>query len=154
VWGEVSSPFLILNNPATPAEFPCATCHSECCGSVPLTRKEYTAILRHLRTIPRSEINRLAAQERPDRTCNFVDQASWTCSIYAARPLVCKLFGYAPKMTCKYAPLQNTRLTDDELNRQMAERIGESKGELGWITGITLHWAGIKHDLLLGPRKR
>ena len=153
-----SSPFRILSNPAKKtSEFPCDTCDSACCGSIPLTRKEYVAILRHLRTVPREERNRLAAQKRDEYTCCFVDTERWQCSIYGARPLICKNFGYAPKVACKYAPQHANRMTDEELDRQTAQNVGASQGDIGWITGLTLDWPEIKHDLLLGgnnPRKR
>jgi Fe-S-cluster containining protein len=150
-----ASPFHILNNESHEAvapsdAFPCATCASECCGSIPLTRKEYVAILRHLRTMPKSERDRLAAQVREPVKCCFVDTEHWRCSIYEARPTICRHFGYAPKMACHYAPLQATRMTDAELDAKMGANAAESDGELGWVTGITLDWNRIKRDLIVG----
>ena len=149
------SPFNILNN-AAPDDFPCKTCPAECCSqsSVPLTRKEYVAILRYLRTMPRSERNRLSAQKRVATSCVFVDTENWRCSVYPAEPLVCRLFGYAPKLTCTHAPAMAKRMTDAHVNRQIAENVGKSNGEIGWMTA-KLTWRDIKRDLLLdSPRER
>jgi len=145
-----ANPLRVLNDTGKSEAFPCATCKSECCGSIPLTRKEYVTILRHLRTLPRSERSRLSAQRREANTCCFIDTEHWRCSIYEARPRICRLFGYAPRMTCQYAPLQATKMTNAEFDVQMTENAGESEGELGWVTGITLDWNRIKRDLIIG----
>lgn len=104
--------------------------------------------------MPQQERRRLALQERAPNTCCFVDTEHWRCSIYEARPTICRIFGYAPVMACQYAPLQATRMTDEEFNRQMEQNAAEGGGELGWITGITLDWSRIMRDMIIGGQPK
>jgi len=85
----VHNPFVIL--PTTP-QFPCATCKCECCGGVPIFKAELKEVLAYLRSLPASEIKRLASQDRePMMQC---------------------------KMKCDYAPqhaVQSQIIADSEL---------------------------------------
>lgn len=69
--------------------------------------------------------------------------------------MVCQVFGYAPRMTCQYAPLQATKMTDAEFDAAINKNAEDSGGEMGWVTGITLDWNRIKRDLIVGgtPKK-
>lgn len=82
---------------------PCSSCHSECCGTVPLSEADVRRIRLHLAGQPAAEVERVKAQQRGPLTCPFVDTDHWRCFVYEARPAVCRLFGAVPEMPCPYA---------------------------------------------------
>lgn len=84
---------------------PCATCHADCCGPVPLSRRRIKQIVEFLREKKSpEELEVLASQERNDITCAFVDTRDHSCSIYEARPRQCELYGRVEGMKCPHVP--------------------------------------------------
>lgn len=47
---------------------------------------------------------RLKKQVRPELTCMFRDMQFNTCSIYDARPEICKMFGFYDNLVCPSNP--------------------------------------------------
>jgi len=81
---------------------PCATCHADCCGPVVLTKFRLQRINDYLRSKPREELERLAAQKRDWVTCKFVDTQDFSCSVYPVRPRQCELYGRVAGMRCPH----------------------------------------------------
>ena len=63
-----------------------------CCGPVPVTAKEKDDILEYIRK------NNINPVKKGELECNFLVNSK--CSIYAVRPLVCKLFGGYENLRC------------------------------------------------------
>jgi len=86
-------------------QLPCATCKSECCSKVPMTRPQVEGLLRWLIENANDQILKLKQQERPAGKCMFVDMETHRCSVYPVRPGICKAFGYyGGTLTCWHAP--------------------------------------------------
>ena len=75
-----------------------------CCGPVPVTAEEMTGIQKALAKMRPREIKRLKKQKRGHLDCMFIDHEKKRCSIYNARPLVCREFGYVKGLPCPYFP--------------------------------------------------
>lgn len=63
----------------------------ECCGPALCTEQEYQQVVGYAR-------NRGIEPLRQGMTCPFYQGG--TCSVYEARPFVCRLFGHSEKLTC------------------------------------------------------
>lgn len=73
----------------------CKQLCSEACGPVPLTKLE----LKRLGTPPRRSLLSALGSEL-NLECKFLDGK--LCSVYTVRPLVCRLFGAAEGLMCKW----------------------------------------------------
>lgn len=99
---------------------PCATCKAECCGPVPITAVAFARIETFTEAMSAEDKKRLGLQERGELDCGFLDMDTHRCSIYAARPAVCRLFGKVEGMPCPhgseklYHPLVVETLLDGE----------------------------------------
>jgi Fe-S-cluster containining protein len=80
--------------------FPCASCKAECCGPVPLSQSRLDTITAYLRSLPAEEYDALASQTRGPLNCSFVDKRNHTCSVYAVRPALCRLYGRTEGLLC------------------------------------------------------
>lgn len=83
--------------------FKCTNC-GECCGPVPVTGAELSAIMDALRQMPKDIRDSLAAQERGELTCMFRDVKAQRCSIYPVRPLICRMYGHYWGLMCPKNP--------------------------------------------------
>jgi Fe-S-cluster containining protein len=81
--------------------FLCDNCF-QCCANVPVNAKEMVAIRRTVRAMPQEQIDRLRAQKREAGTCPLVDVENKRCTVYDARPWLCRMFGFMEKMQCPY----------------------------------------------------
>lgn len=81
--------------------FNCDNC-IQCCANVPVTAKEMVAVRRAVRAMPEEQIDRLREQQREKGACPLVDVENKRCTIYDARPGLCRMFGYMEKMQCPY----------------------------------------------------
>ena len=93
--------------PALPVvgDLPCRGCKSACCERAPLSRAELRRIVRLLAARPAAEVERLAGMKRKPGMCPLVDTQRWRCSVYEARPAVCRLYGLIPDLQCPFRPL-------------------------------------------------
>ena len=73
-----------------------------CCGPVPVTAKERDIILLYMKN------NNINPVKKSELYCKFLDDNK-KCSIYPARPSVCKLFGKYINLRC---PNYNGKLKD------------------------------------------
>ncbi len=72
----------------------CDTGCGDCCGVVPATETEFRAVQRF------AEEHGITPAAHTDGTCPFYQNGG--CTVYPARPLICRLFGHSvdPLMTC------------------------------------------------------
>lgn len=75
-----------------------------CCGPVPVSAMEMKDIQKELKTKKQKEIKRLKKQKRTELQCMFVDTDKKQCSIYNARPNICKQYGYVEGLSCPFNP--------------------------------------------------
>jgi hypothetical protein len=87
-----------------------------------VTREEWDAVRAYLATVPEAEVERVRAQEKvvpwpgAEDTgatvtyCRFRDVEKGNCSIYPARPTVCRLFGHTRWLPCPIGAV--TRIPD------------------------------------------
>jgi Fe-S-cluster containining protein len=69
----------------------CDTGCGDCCGPVPVTDAELSAVKRHMARY------RVKPKNNGEWTCPFYDGK---CTIYEARPNLCKLFGHTANLRC------------------------------------------------------
>jgi Fe-S-cluster containining protein len=81
--------------------FLCDNC-IQCCANVPVNAKEMVAIRRAVRAMPQEQIDRLRAQKRKDGACPLADVENNRCTVYDARPWLCRMFGFMENMQCPY----------------------------------------------------
>ncbi len=99
---------------------PCATCHADCCGPVPLSASRLAIIKRHLSAIPDSDYEALRSQKRPVLTCAFVDTRNWSCAVYPVRPALCDLYGRVEALKCPHHPVLVNIVTQDTADMRIA----------------------------------
>ena len=90
---------------------PCDGCHEcamRCTSGVPITKREFEAIVDYLRSLDFEEVRRVLDQEKVTQwfeditreCCIFLDMKSKMCLVYPARPLICRLFGKVEWLPC------------------------------------------------------
>jgi len=95
----------------TLAEFPCVSCGGQCCGPVPLNPSRTRSIQRAIDKLPREEFVRLSSQPRTYLDCGLYDVEMKRCSVYEARPELCKVYGLTRDLQCPYSPSLVTEIT-------------------------------------------
>lgn len=116
-------------------EFNCKNC-GECCGPIPVTRQQLGKIRRALRGKDVAEIERISSQKRKPLTCPLLDLEHKRCSVYDARPELCKMFGFYVGMVC---PGNKKFATGSKTDG--AKRLQETtKGEIIGVLGMDITW--------------
>jgi len=92
--------------------FDCTNC-GLCCGPVPVTELELKKIKKTVKEMPFATIYKLKAQKRGPLECMFRDIEDDKCTIYNARPDICKMFGFYEGMVCPNNPEYATRSMKD-----------------------------------------
>lgn len=116
---------------ATPV-FVCQNC-GECCGPIPVSRKELDRIRATINRMSREEKERLKNQKRGRLTCPLRDIERRRCAVYEVRPQVCRMQGFAEQLRCPYNP--NTPVMTKEAEYLQLKGIGEAVGVLGLDVG-------------------
>ncbi|MFD2614345.1 YkgJ family cysteine cluster protein [Paenibacillus gansuensis] len=111
---------------------PCQGCRGLCCGPVPVTEQEITAIRKKVKTMPAKQKQELQSQLRFPGTCIFFDQTNDRCGIHSVRPQVCRDFGYYQDMVCFRKPEAATKVRSGYALRHKA------------ILSVDLTWADFK----------
>lgn len=83
---------------------PCQGCKGLCCGPVPITENELKKIKKKIKTMPSKLRSELKQQNRYYGTCIFYDLDKDRCGIHAARPKICRMFGYYKELVCFRKP--------------------------------------------------
>ncbi len=90
----------------------CDGCGIRCTAGVAVTRDEYATIRAYLATLPRSEVERVLAQNKTVpwpgaadsgatvELCRYRDTENANCFIYPVRPTVCRLMGHTQWLPC------------------------------------------------------
>lgn len=98
----------------------CDGCGLRCIDGFTVTRAEWEAIQAYLATQPAEEIGRVQQQEKTvpwpgaEETgatvtyCRFRDREQNNCSIYPARPTICRLFGHTKWLPCPIGAVTQT----------------------------------------------
>lgn len=84
-------------------KFTCQNC-GECCGPILVTDDEWRLIRRAIKHMPQDERIRLKEQERPSLTCPLRDMENSRCSVYEARPHICRMQGEYDGLPCPHQP--------------------------------------------------
>ena len=116
---------------------PCSTCTAACCGPVPVTVTERDEILAAVAVMAPDRRKRLASQGRPKTTCPMVDMDTRQCSVWDARPGVCRLYGYANGLQCPHRPVGQV-IAAAVVRDVLAD--WKENGPVA-ILGVTLGWA-------------
>lgn len=108
-------------------DIPCrGLCHGSC-GPVPATHSEIAAI---------EKTTFVPWGVTADSTCSML--AAGRCSVYADRPLLCRLWGVVPSMPCLWGCKPDRWLTDKEAAELLAEMASVGGGyDLACLTGIS-----------------
>jgi hypothetical protein len=102
----------------------CTGCALRCTDGIRISEFEYTRILDVLRAGDPIYAHRVLAQDKwrvwsdevRVQACLFLDLTTERCLVYAARPLVCRLFGHVPHLPCPLERLPATRDADRVLD--------------------------------------
>lgn len=86
----------------------CTGCALRCTTGVPITGKEFEAIVAYLRSLEPEKVRRILEQDKSvpwfedifQEACLFLDRKDNYCLIYPVRPMVCRLFGKVPWLPC------------------------------------------------------
>lgn len=108
----------------------------ECCGPVPVNKKEINEISKAIIEMPEKYRNRLINQQRPDLTCPLRDIESKKYSVYSTRPWVCRAYGHLDKLKCSNNKvIYNSGITEYK------------KMPVVGVLGITLGWEELQNDI-------
>ena len=112
---------------STIPSFDCKPGCADCCGPFDLSRLEfYRCVKASGRTVEsiRLQIEKNAKQKI--LSCPLLDKKTNRCSIYTARPAICRIFGTTKELQCPhgYAPAPE-KLLDDERAREILKLVKE-----------------------------
>ena len=108
----------------------CDGCGLRCVDGFKVSRSEWDAVQSYLAAQPAEEVARIAAQEKTvpwpgaEDTgatvtfCRYRDRENGRCSVYPARPTVCRLFGHTPWLPCPIEAVPHVPEGSPELWRE------------------------------------
>ena len=106
-----------LNNlEAIYTQIPTIQCQGKChenCSVVPMTKLERVNSQNQYKQCPTNSVQAINSQGIPEFICSCLD-ADGRCSIYNARPLICRLYGVAEGLECPYGCQPARRLSKQE----------------------------------------
>ena len=125
----------------------CDACGLRCAEGVPATKDEWETLQAFIagRSIEtREHIRRVEAQDKTVdlgdevtvRMCRYRDMELGQCSIYSARPLVCRLLGHVEWMPCPIEKVPKRIPTGDALALMQRYAGFERKTFEEWETGM------------------
>lgn len=121
------------------ASLPSIECRGQCwdsCGSIGMTRVEQRRIAeQHGRTLPL--VAAFAAQG--DGLCPALTMLG-RCSVYADRPLICRLWGLVPSMACNFGCRPEGGLMAERDGHLALARVAEIAGDHGLAAQIRALW--------------
>lgn len=118
-------------------QFHCLSSCTECCQQhVSVSQIEIFRIRRYIRKMDITEVQHLKNQERDKNFCPLLDIEKGLCSVYEARPEICKAFGqYNGVMCCSY----NMDVPLRSVEKHFASMIQNSEPLTGRL-GIDFTW--------------
>lgn len=108
----------------------CDSCGLRCMDGFKVSRSERDAVEAYLRTQPPGEVERIAQQNKvapwpgAEDTgatvtfCRYRDMRDGRCSVYPARPTICRLFGHTPWLPCPIEAVPEIPTGSPELWRE------------------------------------
>ncbi len=127
-------------------EFACQNCGA-CCGPVPVEDHEWRMIRRAVRNMSHDERERLKRQKREPLTCPLRDVEKKCCSVYEARPSICRMQGLYEGLPCPHQPLYAQQKDHNRIVRLIG-----GKGKIPDVVGILaidLGWEELMKGLKL-----
>ena len=114
-------------------QFTCKQC-GECCGPIPLMRKQLELLKSAMRSIDKSEIDRLKKQERSPLTCILLDTDTKRCLVYHFRPSVCRQYGQIRELQCPSNRGLNLKSGHNQTSKTInSDRfVGILSEDIGW----------------------
>jgi hypothetical protein len=112
------------------AEFTCQNC-GRCCGIIPVNSDELRMIRRAVRQFSQEEVARLQNQKRESSTCPLRDVENNRCSVYEARPQICRMQGLYVGMSCPHNPSAATRSREEGY-----KALRDTRHTEGWQFGL------------------
>ncbi len=126
----------------------CDSCWLRCTDGVQADKAEWDALQAYQFSLDSSEAEALKQVLNQDKTvdmgdgvnitmCRFFDMKSRKCSVYPARPLVCRLLGHVEWMPCPIEKIESVIITSDALalvgaySNRRRRTFAEWKGEEG-----------------------
>ncbi len=110
------------------AELPTFQCKdgcADCCGPIEMTRLEYYRCIKESGRAQDDVKKQMQSNlKRQDYRCVLLDKKTNRCTVYAVRPVICRLFGVVnvDSLRCPhgYAPELNAQLTDERAREILA----------------------------------
>lgn len=109
-------------------KLPCNGCKGLCCGPVPVTAQELKNIKKYIKIMPSKKRSELQKQVRFYGTCIFYDNDKDQCGIHAARPEICKMFGYYKGLVCFRKP----EIAKNNLPQKIEKPVGILSHDYKW----------------------
>lgn len=113
-------------------KFRCHQCGG-CCGPVPCTNQELSALKLAIESMSKEERERLKRKPYKYLTCILLDVENNHCSVYNHRPLVCRQYGQIRELKC---PNNNIR----NLKSGRKETAQISKNDIAGILSMNIGW--------------
>jgi len=110
--------------------FTCQNC-GRCCGIIPVNSDELRMIRREVRQFSQEEVARLQNQKRGFSTCPLRDIENNRCSVYEARPQICRMQGLYVGMTCQHNPGVATKSREEGY-----KALHDTRHDEGWQFGL------------------
>ncbi len=125
----------------------CDACGTRCTAGISVLRSEYEAARAELARLPAEEVARVLGQgkqvpipgtEETYTACEFRDGELGRCLIYAARPMICRLFGHVEWLPCPIFKIEKTVSGAVELMQAYAGQSRKTFGEWAEDEGVPL----------------
>lgn len=117
--------------------FTCTRC-GDCCGPVPVSINDVVRIKKFVKLkMSKKDIERLKSQKKPQDRCIFYDMERKACSIYAVRPLHCRMFGLYSMFECENNPDYEVKTAKEGMN---LIRENEAKSETNALLTVGVTW--------------
>lgn len=120
--------------------FPCFECNGGCCGPVAINQNEFNQLIKVVQSMSNEERKRLMRQKRPSERCIFYDMEKRNCSVYEARPEVCKMFGHYEMLECPKVPEDNYPIKLKGIKEGMNRIRENDKGAVG-VLSMNTFWS-------------
>ena len=121
----------------------CDSCWLRCSEGIHADREEWDRLQNHISGMNSDEKSALLEVLSQDKTvdlgdevfvamCRYFDMTTRRCSVYSARPLVCRLLGHVEWMPCPIEKVTSIPPTSEALSLMAAYSTRERKTFLEW----------------------
>ena len=124
----------------------CDSCWLRCSDGVQADEAEWDALQTYQSNLDNCETESLTQVLKQDKAvdmgdgvsvtmCRFFDMNSRKCSVYPARPLVCRLLGHVEWMPCPIEKVESVIFTPDALALMAAYSKRQRRTFAEWLSG-------------------